>query len=288
MNDAQLLALTAEIKDQLRKSSHDHKFTHGHALILSGPSGHTGAARLAARGALRVGAGLVSVATPHEALAENAAHLTAIMLTEVDTPEALTATLMDARITALCVGPAFGIARAGAFLPAVLAANRPTVIDADALTALASLGFDAVHPACVLTPHAGEFKRLFPDIAAKIDAVATKGTSYSKIDATRAAAKRAGCTVLLKGAETVIASADGRAVTHGAVGGRAAPWLATAGSGDVLAGMIAGLLARGFTPQDAAQTGAYLHVEAARVVGAGLIAEDLPDAVPHVFRALGL
>lgn len=274
----------------LTKEMEGQKFSHGHALVLSGPSGKTGAARLAARAALRVGAGLVTLGTPHEALIENAAHLTAIMLAEIDGAEALTETLKDSRINAFCVGPGFGVDRAGAFLPVLLAAKRPTVLDADALTALSQDEglFAALHDTCVLTPHAGEFKRLFPDIAAKLDAPATTGPAYSKLDATREAAKRAGSVVLFKGPDTVIASPDGHATVNAAVYERAAPWLATAGSGDVLAGIITGLLARGHSPHQAAETGAWLHTEAARSFGPGLIAEDLPEELPKVFRQLGL
>lgn len=169
-------------------------------------------------------------------------------------------------------------------------AKRSLVLDADALTVLSQNHglFAALHDGCVLTPHHGEFARLFPDIAEKLAAPATKGPAYSKVDATREAAARAGCVVLYKGPDTVIAHPDGRCAVNAAVYDRAAPWLATAGSGDVLAGFIAGLLARGFTPFDAACTGAWLHVECARSFGPGLIAEDLPEELPKVFRALGL
>ncbi|TNE64883.1 MAG: NAD(P)H-hydrate dehydratase [Rhodobacteraceae bacterium] len=272
------------------RSNQNHKYTHGHALILSGLSGKTGAARLAARAALRVGAGLVTLGTPHEAVTEVAAQITAIMLTEIDTPEILARVLTDKRIGVLCMGPGFGIERAAEFLPYVLAAKRATVLDADALTALAQseTGFADLHETCVLTPHAGEFKRLFPDIAAKLAEPPTKGPAYSKVDATREAAKRAGCTVLFKGPDTVIASPDGRCSINAAVYERAAPWLATAGSGDVLAGLISGLMARGLAPHSACEAAAWLHVEAARSFGPGLIAEDLPEELPKVFRAFGI
>ena len=276
-----------------RKSS-THKYAHGHALILSGPSGHGGAARLAARGALRIGAGVVTVGCPVDALAENAARLDAVMLRVVADGEALALALEDRRINALCLGPGMGTGARDAGLVAVALGRRgeprPTVLDADALTLLAGDAalFVALHGGCVLTPHAGEFARLFPDIAAKLAAVATKGPAYSKVDATREAAKRAGCVVLFKGPDTVIAAPDGRCAINSAHYDRAAPWLATAGSGDVLAGFITGLLARGFSPFDAACTGAWLHVECARSFGPGLIAEDLPEELPKVFRALGL
>ena len=168
---------------------------------------------------------------------------------------------------------------------------RRVVLDADALTAFAedpNALFAMLHENCVLTPHDGEFARLFPDIAGKLREEVTRGPAYSKLDATREAAERAGCTVLFKGPDTVIATPDGTARINSAHYDRAAPWLATAGSGDVLAGFITGLLARGFGTLDAAATAAWLHVECARAFGPGLIAEDLPEELPRVFRSLGL
>ena len=268
-----------------------HKFSYGHALMLSGPSGKTGAARLAARGALRVGAGVVTVACPPDALAENAAQLNAIMLKRVADATALAAVLQDKRINALCVGPALGLGGDQAALVAeVLASNRKVVLDADALTLLSEDDelFRMLHGDCVLTPHGGEFARLFPDIVAKLAEPASKGPAYSKVDATRDAAKRAGCVVLYKGADTVVADAKGRVAINSAHYERSAPWLATAGSGDVLAGFIAGLMARGFTPMQAAETGAWLHVECALKFGPGLIAEDIAEQLPKVFTDLGL
>ena len=268
-----------------------HKFGYGHALILSGPPGHGGAARMTARGALRIGAGLVTLACPPEALPENAARLDAIMLKTVADGAGLQAILSDTRINALCIGPGLGISdETRSLLATALKSGRPTVLDADALTLIArdAALFAALHPTCVLTPHGGEFARLFPDIAAKLESPATKGPAYSKVDATREAAARTGCTVLYKGPDTVIASPDGTCAINSAHYDRAAPWLATAGSGDVLAGFITGLLARRFQPQQAAETAAWLHVECARSGGPGLIAEALPEELPRVFRALGL
>jgi ADP-dependent NAD(P)H-hydrate dehydratase / NAD(P)H-hydrate epimerase len=283
----------------LAKGGSTHKFSHGHALILSGPSGHGGAARMAARGALRIGAGLVTLACPSEALPENAGRLDAIMLKPVADGAGLTDLISDPRITALCLclclGPGLGLdARAADLVRAALVgratARLPLTLDADALTLIARdpALFALLQEHCVLTPHHGEFARLFPDIAAKLDAPATTGPAYSKVDATRDAAARAGCTVLYKGPDTVIASPDGTCAINSAHYDRAAPWLATAGSGDVLAGFITGLLARGFAPQQAAETAAWLHVECARSFGPGLIAEDLPEELPKVFRALDL
>ncbi|PIE15507.1 MAG: bifunctional ADP-dependent NAD(P)H-hydrate dehydratase/NAD(P)H-hydrate epimerase [Rhodobacterales bacterium] len=282
--------LSAADCSSLGKHGEGHKYDHGHALILAGRSGKGGAARLAARGALRIGAGLVTVAPTPGALQENAARLDAIMLSPVGDAPTLEAVLADKRFNALCLGPGLGQDRARDLVPVALASGRATVLDADALTAFqddpAAL-FGMLHENCVLTPHAGEFARLFPDIADKLNAPATKGPAYSKVAATREAAARAGCVVLFKGPDTVIAAPDGRCSVHAAAYERSAPWLATAGAGDVLAGFITGLLARGQRPLDAAGIGAWLHVEAALAFGPGLIAEDLPEALPKLFTRLG-
>jgi hydroxyethylthiazole kinase-like uncharacterized protein yjeF len=278
-----------DLSADIKKQSQDHKFSHGHALILSGGSGKTGAARLAARGALRIGAGLVTLGVPPGAQQEVACQITALMLQRVADAEALSSVLQDDRLNALCLGPGMGLERARALVPVAMNAKRAAVLDADALSAFAgdpSQLFELLHEKVVLTPHGGEFARLFPDIAAKLAAPPTKGPAYSKVDATREAAARAGCVVLFKGADTVIASPNGQCAVNAAVYQRAAPWLATAGSGDVLAGFITGLLARGFAPQQAAEAAAWLHVECARAFGPGLIAEDLPEMLPQVFRKL--
>lgn len=249
-----------------------HKHARGHVMVASGGAGRSGAARLAARGALRAGAGLVTVLSPRDAMAENAAQLTAIMLREVASADALGAALEDAG--ALVIGPAFGVSDAHRdMVRAALDAKRPPfVLDADALTLLAPLT-TALTPRDVLTPHLGEFKRLFPDLA---------GSSASKVERTRAAAKRANAIVLLKGPDTVIAAPDGRAVVN--VTGT--PYLATAGAGDVLAGIIAGLIGQGMASFDAACAGACMHGRAAELFGPGLISEDLPELLPRVLRDL--
>jgi len=269
-----------------------HKYSHGHALILSGPKARSGAARLAARGALRVGAGLVTVGAPKSALEECAAQLTAIMLRRCGSGADLDELLEDGRLNALCLGPGLGLGgEARDLVEHALQSGRPCVLDADALTAFAERPeelFEMLHGDCVLTPHGGEFARLFPDIAETLQAPATEGPAWSKLDATRAAAARAGCVVLFKGADTVIADASGCAAVNAALYERAAPWLATAGTGDVLSGFIAGLLARGLAPMAATETAAWLHVECALKFGPGLIAEDLPETLPAVFRDLGL
>ena len=266
-----------------------HKYDHGHTLVLTGGFGRTGAARLSARAALRIGAGLVTVAAPGAAMMECAAQLTAIMLRRCDDADGLRALLEDDRLNALCLGPGLGTDdRAGGLVAAALESGRKLVLDADALSLVA--GDDALrgalHGGCVLTPHMGEFARLYPDLAGRLKGPATEGPAYSKVDAARDAAAGLRCTLLIKGPDTVIADPSGRASVNAAVYGRAAPWLATAGAGDVLAGMVAGLLARGFAPHDAAASAAWLHVEAARSFGPGLIAEDLPDAIPAILRRL--
>ena len=282
------ISVSPDSIDLLRKATDAHKYSYGHALILSGPSGRGGAARLAARGALRIGAGVVTVGCPPDAIHENAARLDAVMLRPIGDADVLARTLEDTRINALCLGPGMGVSEETAVLLAQgLKSGRRIVLDADALTLIAQapLLFAGLHEGCVLTPHTGEFARLFPDIAKKL---ATPAATYSKVDATCEAAKRAGCVVLYKGPDTVIADSTGRCAINSADLDRAAPWLATAGSGDVLAGFITGLLARGFSPYDAACTGAWLHVECALSFGPGLIAEDLPEELPQVFRKLGL
>ncbi|WP_299840362.1 NAD(P)H-hydrate dehydratase [uncultured Jannaschia sp.] len=266
-----------------------HKYEHGHALVLTGGMARTGAARMSARAALRIGAGLVTLAVPGAAMMECAAQVSALMVKRCDDAAALSAMLEDDRLNALCLGPGLGLDdRASALIATVLDSGRAAVFDADALTLIA--GSDALrgrlHDGCVLTPHAGEFARLFPDIARRLQGEVATGPAYSKVDAVRDAADAAGATILLKGPDTVIAAPDGRTAINPAVYERAVPWLATAGAGDVLAGMIAGLLARGLAPFDAAGLGAWLHVEAARSFGPGLIAEDLPEALPQVFARL--
>ena len=265
-----------------------HKYHEGHVLVLAGPAFAGGAARLAARGALRIGAGLVTVGAEREALPEHAAQLTAIMLREVADGGALTRRLRDdERLNALCLGPGLGTdARAAEIVQAAISSGRRAVLDADALTILSQRRplFQQLHGGCVLTPHAGEFKRLFPQIAGRIG----EAEGYTKLQAARDAARDAGCVVLLKGPATIVADPEGQTVANMGLYHRASGWLATAGTGDVLAGMVAGLMARGLPPVQAAGTAAWLHVEAALVHGPGLIAEDLPEALPAVFRDLDL
>ena len=271
--------------------ANDHKYSHGHVLVLSGGKGQTGAARLAARGALRTGAGLVTLGVHSNAHCEAACQVTSIMLKRVDDSEGLASLLMDARFNVICLGPGLGIERARELMPVALSAvHKPSVVlDADALTAYSQQKerlFEMLHDKCVLTPHAGEFGRLFVEESEKLARPPCRGPCYSKFDATRQAAKKAGCVVLYKGADTVIASPDGECGLSSARYARKAPWLATAGSGDVLAGMISGLIAQGANAMQAAQFAAWLHVECAISFGPGLISEDLPEELPKVLYAL--
>jgi len=260
-----------------RPDAEGHKYSRGHCLVVSGPAHATGAARLAARGALRVGAGLVSVASPPEAVAVNAAHLTAIMIKPFNGTAGLSQLLSDKRLNAVVMGPGLGVSpKTHELVVAALSSGASLVLDADALTSFQDdreFLFRLLHDRCVLTPHAGEFERLFPGLLAQ---------SASKLEAARLAAKRAGCVVLLKGADTVIAAPSGKA----AINANAPPSLATAGAGDVLAGFAAGLMAQGMAAFDAAAGATWLHGEAATRFGPGLIAEDLPEMLPEVLKSL--
>lgn len=257
-----------------------HKYDRGHTLVVSGGATRTGAARLAARGALRIGSGLVTVASPPEALGVNAAHLTAIMLRGCDGPEGLHAILGDARFNALVLGPALGIHSGTRAMVTVAAqARRSLVLDADALTSFEGLGTELYqafrHAPTVLTPHDGEFNRLFkghPDIL----------DPESKIERARRAAFYLGGVLVLKGPDTVIASPDGRI----AINENGTPYLATAGSGDTLCGIIAGLMAQGVPAFEAAAAAVWIHAEAGASFGPGLIAEDLAELIPKVLNEL--
>src|SRR5712672_1538274 len=260
-----------------------HKYARGHTLVVSGDIAATGAARMSARGALRAGAGLVTLASPRDALAVNAAALTAVMVRAIDTVVEFGELLTDKRLKTCVIGPGAGVGeRTRDFVLTALSAKRRLVLDADALTSFADAPdelFQSIKASqdqqVVLTPHEGEFPRLFSDIS-------NKHPNRSKLERVRAAAERGGAVVLLKGPDTVVASPDGRAT----IDANAPPWLATAGAGDVLAGMISGMLAQGVAAFEAASIGAWMHGEAAREAGPGLIAEDLPEVLPAVFRRL--
>lgn len=255
-----------------------HKYSRGHAVSVSGGATATGAARLGARAALRIGAGLVTVASPPSALQVNAMHLTAIMLQRFEGAEGLTALLDDKRKNAILIGPGNGVgAETRENVQAALTSGAAAVLDADALTSFEAIPRDLFVSIenyfagpVVLTPHEGEFKRLFPDLRG------------SKLERASAAAKTAHAVIVLKGPDTVVASPDGRAV----INSNAGPELGTAGSGDVLAGMITGLLAQGMPVFSAAAAAVWLHGEAGRRVGRGLIAEDLPEQLLTLLQEL--
>ncbi len=252
-----------------------HKHSRGRLIVVSGEAWSTGAARLSARSGLRVGAGLVTLLSPTDALAVNAAHLEAVMLKGFETDIDLEAA--GAEADCAVIGPAAGVT--DTTLSNVLALARTgaaLVVDADALSVFrddpAEL-FSILDRDDVLTPHPGEFERVFPGLLK---------SQPDRITAARAAADRAQCVVLLKGPDTVIAAPDGRA----AVNLNGTPWLATAGSGDVLAGLIGGLIAQGMESFEAACAGAWIHAAAGEAFGPGLISEDLPGLVPMVLKQL--
>ncbi len=260
-----------------------HKYARGHVLIVSGPMAQTGAARLAARAALRGGAGLATMASPRDALAVNAAALTAVMLRAIDTPVELAAALADQRINACVAGPGMGVgATTRDLVLTALEADCGVVLDADALTSFSGqseLLFAAIKSRperpVILTPHTGEFSRLFSELEEDWE-------TLSKLEKVRLAAVQCGAAVVLKGADTVVAVPDGRA----SVADNAPPWLATAGSGDVLAGLCAAMLAQRMPPFEAASAAVWMHGECGLEAGPGLIAEDLSDVMPAVHRRL--
>lgn len=259
-----------------RPQPDDHKYARGHTYAVSGPPAATGAARLAAAAALRIGCGAVTVASPPDALLVNAAHLTAVMVRKFDGAAGLAELLADPRPKAVVVGPGNGVgAPTRENVEAALASDAGVLLDADALTSCRdnrdSL-FTSIRSrlrSVVMTPHEGEFSRLFTETG-------------SRLDRARAAAKESGAILVLKGNDTVIAAPDGRA----AINSNAPAELATAGSGDVLAGIIAGLLAQGVAGFEAAAAGVWIHGAAGGLCGRGLIAEDLPPAIPEVLNQL--
>jgi NAD(P)H-hydrate epimerase len=255
-----------------RPTEGGNKYTRGHALI-SGGYPMTGAARMAAHAAARAGAGLTTIAVASIALPVYAAALTSIIVQPLAVPEDFVCLLDDQRYSALLIGPGAGIGEeTRTRVLAMLATGRPTLLDADAISSFAddpATLEQAITGPCVLTPHDGEFRRLFDP-------------SGDKLVRTRAAARRSGAVIVLKGSDTVITAPDGRAV----INNNAPPTLATAGSGDVLSGILLGLLAQGMDPFLAAAAAVWLHGAAATEFGPGLIADDLPDLLPGVFRQL--
>lgn len=253
-----------------------HKYARGHAVVVSGPALSTGAARLAAGAALRAGAGLVTVATPPSAALVNASHLTAVMVRSFRGSGGLAEMLADRRLNAIALGPGAGVSEeTRALALTCLAGERAVLLDADAITsftaeveALAgalSRRTGARAADVVLTPHDGEFARLFGESA----------VGASRLARARAGAQASGAVVVLKGADTVVAAPDGRA----AINDNAPAWLATAGSGDVLSGIVTGLLAQGLDGFDAACAGVWLHGRAGALAGPALTAEDLEPAL---------
>ncbi|ACG77987.1 yjeF family protein [Phenylobacterium zucineum HLK1] len=252
-----------------------HKHDRGRMIVVSGEAWSTGAARLAARAGLRIGAGLVTVHSPPDALAPNVAHLEAVMLRPFETDQELEQAA--AQVDAAVIGPAAGVSENTLLNVLALArTGAALVLDADAITVFRDDPeelFSVLDRDDVLTPHPGEFERLFPGLLSG---------APERISAARRAAEKAGAVVLLKGADTVVAAPDGRA----AVNVNGSPWLATAGSGDVLAGFIGGLVAQGMESFEAACAAAWIHAEAAELHGPGLISEDLPGLAPAVLRRL--
>ena len=260
------------VSDLPRLEANGNKYTRGHALIYGGYP-MTGAARMAARAAARTGAGLTTIAVPEKALPIYAAALSSIMVHPLVASMDFDELLADRRFSAFLIGPGAGTGEETRLRAlAMLKTGRPTLLDADAITAFQedppALDRAIVGP-CVLTPHDGEFQRLFDP-------------SGDKLTRVRAAARRSGAIIILKGSDTVVAAPDGRTV----INTNAPPTLATAGAGDVLSGMVLGLLAQGMEPFLAAAAAVWLHGAAASEFGPGLMAEDLPDLLPGVFRNL--
>jgi hydroxyethylthiazole kinase-like uncharacterized protein yjeF len=255
-------------------SAETHKHSRGRMGVVSGELWMTGAARMAARSGLRIGAGVVRLFCRDETFAINAAHAEAVILKRYETDDDLEEAGHE--LDSAVIGPGAGLGEETQDNVLALArTGAALVIDADAITAFKARPedlFSFLDRDDVLTPHAGEFERLFPG--------ALEGGD--RVQAAREAAARARAIVMLKGSETVIAAPDGRVVVNRA----GSPWLATAGSGDVLAGFVGGLMAQGMDSFDAACAGAWIHAQAAETFGPGLIAEDLPDLAPAVLRRL--
>jgi hydroxyethylthiazole kinase-like uncharacterized protein yjeF len=257
-----------------------HKYDRGHAVVVSGPMESTGASRMSARAALRIGAGLVSLATSKSAFYINAAQLTSVMLAVYEGGPGLAEVLIsDPRRNAALIGPGAGATdETRENVAAVLSSEATVIIDAEGLTAfeaqpqeLFALIQQRSAPT-ILTPHKGEFDRLFPEL----------GNAESKLEQAKRAAEISGGVIVFKGPDTVVSAPDGlSAITE-----QAPPWLATAGTGDVLAGMITGLCAQGMSPFDAAVAAVWMHAELARTIGPGMISEDMPDVMPTLVQRL--
>ncbi|WP_339759676.1 NAD(P)H-hydrate dehydratase [uncultured Sulfitobacter sp.] len=263
----------------LGKSGAGHKHRYGHAVVVSGPFGQGGAARLAARGALRIGAGLVSVVCRADAVAEHAAQLNAIMVKPYADDAGFLDHLTAIKPQAICIGPNLGLSSASKTqLAQALTLGLPMCIDADAITHLSDRSEplpEVANRQSVMTPHEGELRRFIPEVFTE---------TSCRVTLARRAADKAGCVVLFKGPDTVIAGPDHAPMIVSSKTFQHASWLATAGSGDVLAGFITGLLARGFDGFAAACLAAELHFRCAEAFGPGLIAEDIPEMLPKVLR----
>jgi hydroxyethylthiazole kinase-like uncharacterized protein yjeF len=263
-----------------RLKSDGHKYDRGHAVVVSGPMESTGASRMAARAALRIGAGLTSLATSKAAFYINAAQVTSIMLAVYEGATGLGEVFQsDRRRNAVLIGPGAGVSQdTRDNVAAVLGSEAVAVIDAEGLTAFEGRSQELFtliqnrNAATILTPHRGEFDRLFPEL----------GNAESKLEQAKRAAEISGGVVVFKGPDTVVAAPDGlSAISEGSP-----PWLATAGTGDILAGMITGLCAQTMSPFDAAAASVWMHAELARVFGPGLIAEDMPDMLPALLQRM--
>ncbi len=267
----------------LDKKGSEHKYGYGHSLVLSGSRSKMGAAELAGIAALRVGSGLVTLGLHKDTFYNHTSEVKALMKAKIYNKENLCDVLSDERINALCLGPGLGIEEnTRDLIKTALEAKRHVVLDADAISAFQddpnSL-FEQLHDKVVLTPHFGEFARLFPDLARKI-----RKENFTKIKAVQQASILCGANVLLKGQQTIIASPGGQTYLVNGSDFKNSSWLATAGSGDVLAGMITGLMARSITPIKSAVLAAYIHLQTSNLYGPGLIADDIPNMIPRVLQ----
>ena len=260
-----------------KPGAQSHKYKRGYGLIACGPLHQTGAARLAANACLRAGAGIVKIAAPKSAVIVLANHETEVMILPCEDDQAFAALLKEPRLSAICIGPGLGLNdRAENWLKAALACGKNMVLDADALTLLARENLTPPQDT-ILTPHEGEFERLFPGLLEK---------SQTRLEAAQTAAQKLKSIIVLKGADTIIAAPDGQGRAKARINTSGTPWLASAGSGDVLAGIITSLLAQGMNGFDAASAGVFLHGKAAEAAGPYLIASDLIENLPQTMAGI--
>ncbi len=269
-------------------TTNGHKYDRGHSVVLSGGTVQTGAARLAAGAALRIGSGLVTLYSPPSAVLVNAAHLTAVMIKSIKDLDALKLALDDTRITSVIAGPALGVGEQTClYVEAILSSDKSVLLDADALTSFKSEPlrlFNAIKQRVapvVITPHMGEYRALFGGAQSTSD--------EQRVDLALSAAQISGAFVVLKGAGTLVAS-PANDINSARISKctTAPPWLATAGSGDVLAGIIGGLLAQKMPAFEAASCGVWLHADAANRRGPALISEDLDAGLKEAITAMVL